>query len=137
MPQQEKGNATAEAEFMQQAEKTIITRAHQHRKFSVHGNPLKYEEITPPGTKSMAMFTVTVAPGQNTGTKFLHHGGDETLLVLSGNFELELQDRKEKLGAGDSSFIPRGALHRLSNIGTVSGEAVFVLCPPVYTEGEH
>ncbi|MGZ3788089.1 MAG: cache domain-containing protein [Bacteriovorax sp.] len=137
MPQQE-GSMEIHANGLKpQAEKVVVTRANQRRKFSVHGNPIKYQEITPPGTKSMAMYTVVSAPGESTGTKLLHHGGDETLLVLSGTFELELEDRNEKLGPGDSAFIPRGELHRLTNIGIDSGEGVFVLSPPEYTDREH
>ncbi len=138
MPQKEKSDETQLEKFIHyHPDKAVVTHAHQRRKFSVHGNPTKYEEITPVGTRSMAVYSVYAAPGQSTGTKLLHHGGDETLLVLSGSFKLELEDRIETLGPGDSAFIPRGALHRVINIGTVPGEGIFILSPPEYTEGEH
>lgn len=137
MQKEEKTNETQINKFTHQPEKAIVTRPHHRRKFSVHGNPTQYEEITPMGTKSMAVFTVFAKPGQSTGTKLLHHGGDETLLVFTGKFELELEDRKEQLGPGDSAFIPRGALHRLTNIGDEDGTGIFVLSPPEYTEGVH
>lgn len=148
MPQQEqeKENITNKNKSMLQQpdialDKAIVTRVNQRRKLSIHGTPIQYQKITPPGTKSMAMFMVLAEPTQSTGDKFLHHGGDETLLVLSGHLEVDLHDHlhdhKEKLNPGDSLFIPRGALHRVTNTGKVNAEAIFVLSPPEYTEGEH
>ncbi|MGZ3790232.1 MAG: cupin domain-containing protein [Bacteriovorax sp.] len=123
--------------YMLHPKKALVTRASQRTKVDIPDNPIHYEEITPPGRKSMAMYSVLARPGQSTGTNFLHHGGDETLLVISGNFEIDLHDHKENLRPGDSIFIPRGALHRVTNIGTENAEAIFVLSPPEYTEGEH
>lgn len=139
MPRQEKTNEIEieKKKLIHPSEKVIITTSHHRRKFSVSGNTIHYEEVTPKGSKSMAVYHVVAKPGQSTGTKFLHHGGDETLLIISGQLELELEDRKERLGAGDSVFIPRGALHRLTNIGDDDCTSVFVLSPPEYTEGEH
>ena len=113
-------------------EKVILTRVNERRKKSIPDNPIQYFELTPEGTNSMAMFTVLARPGQSTGPHSLHHGGDENLMVLSGNFEVQLDDRKEKLGPGDSLFIPKGQGHRVTNIGDVDGECVFVISPPEY-----
>ncbi len=137
MPQKEKINETHKNKLMKHAAKAIVTRANQKKKLSIPGNQIQYLEVTPPGTKSMAMYTVLATPGQSTGSKFLHHGGDETLLVISGSLEVDLHDHKEKLGKGDSLFIPRGELHRVTNTGAENAEAIFVLSPPEYTEGEH
>lgn len=138
MPQLEKEtSSTPNRQTTSQQEHVEITRSHERRRLSVPGNPVRYDEITPPG-KSLAMFTVTYEPGQNTGAKFLRHGGDESLLVLKGTFELELEDKKIILETGDSAFIPRGACHRITNVGSIRGEGVFVLTPPEYSiEGEH
>lgn len=134
MPEQEKPMETHANGFKPLSDKVVVTRAQQRIKISIEGNPTQYFEITPLGTKSMAMFSAVSAPGQSTGGKFLCHGGDETLVVLSGTFELELEDRKETLGPGDSAFIPRGELHRMTNVGTETAEGIFVLSPPEYTE---
>ena len=109
-----------------------VIRANQRKARVVPGNPMSYQELSPEGVESMAMFRASAAPGQSTGSNLLRHGGDETLLVLSGNFEIEVEGLKDSLAPGDSVFIPRGQRHRLTNIGTEIGEAVFVISPPKY-----
>ena len=80
----------------------------------------------------MAMFDVIAAPGRSTGSDALKHTGDETLLVLSGNFEIEVEGERQFLAPGDGVFIPIGRRHRFVNVGTQPGEAVFVLSPAEY-----
>lgn len=110
---------------------TLIHSADRKR-FAVSGNAMSYQRLSPEESKSLAMFAVSAAPGQSTGSDALRHAGDEALLVLSGSFEIEVEGEKRVLGPGDSVFIPRGRHHRLSNIGAHTGEAVFVVSPPEY-----
>jgi len=113
-------------------EKAEVIKAGEHLKRIIPGNLMIYKELTPATCKSMAMFSVLASPGQDTGSKVLRHAGDETMLVISGNFQIEFDDRKEKLGPGDSVYIPRGTKHRVINTGGTKGEAVFTLSPPEY-----
>jgi quercetin dioxygenase-like cupin family protein len=117
---------------MQQHGKAVVIHANQRKGRVVPGNPVTYEELSPEGTESMEMAIARAAPGQSTGPKALEHDGDETLLVLSGQMELEVEDQRYTLVKGDSAFIPRGQRHRLTNIGTEPGEAVFVISPAGY-----
>lgn len=112
----------------------VFTLVHpaDRKRFTVPDNPMIYQRLSPEESGSMAMFAVSAAPGQSTGSSALKHAGDEALLVLSGSFEIEVEGEKSVLGPGDSVFIPRGRRHHLSNIGTQAGEAVFVLSPPEY-----
>lgn len=110
----------------------VVIRANQRKARIIPGNPVSYEALSPEGVRSLAMFRVSPAPGQSTGANALRHGGDENLLMLSGTCELEVEGVKHTLGPGDSAFIPRGQRHRLTNIGTEPGEAIFVISPPEY-----
>jgi mannose-6-phosphate isomerase-like protein (cupin superfamily) len=110
----------------------IVVRGNERKKITIPNNPVQYHEISPSGVKSMAMFSAIATPGQSTGTRDLRHSGDEVLLVLSGHFHIDFDDHQEKLGPGDSVFIPRGIKHRVTNIGELTAEAVFVLSPPEY-----
>ena len=110
----------------------VVIRSNQRKVQVVPGNPLRYEWLSPDGIGSLAMFRVVAAPGQSTGYKELAHGGDESLVLLSGTCEIEVEGAKHTLKAGDSVFIPRGQRHRLTNIGTEPSEALFVLSPPEY-----
>jgi quercetin dioxygenase-like cupin family protein len=109
-----------------------IIRASERKRRAVPGNPMSYQELSPDGIESLAMFAVTAAPGQSTGTGSLQHGGDEALVVLSGRMEIEVEGQKQSLESGDSAFIPRGHRHRLTNVGSETAQAVFVLSPPKY-----
>lgn len=110
----------------------MLIHAADRKRFAVSGNAMSYQRLSPEDSHSVAMFAVSAAPGQSTGSDALKHAGDEALLVLSGSFEIEVEGEKRTLGSGDSVFIPRGRHHRLSNIGSQTGEAVFVLSPPQY-----
>ncbi|MBI2953010.1 MAG: cupin domain-containing protein [Chloroflexi bacterium] len=110
----------------------VLIRANQRKKKVVPGNPMTYQALSPESSESLAMFVVTAAPNQTTGPMPLQHGGDENLLVLTGMFELEADGQKYSLGPGDCVFIPRGQRHRLTNVGTETGEGIFVISPPRY-----
>lgn len=109
----------------------MVIRANERKRITVPGNPMSYQELSPEHLESVAMFSATAAPNQNTGANALKHGGDEVLVVLSGRMEIEVEGRKE-LGPGDSAYIPRGRHHRLQNIGPDEAQAIFVLSPPKY-----
>ncbi len=111
-----------------------LTHASNRKRFAVTGNPMSDHRLSPQGSKSAAMFAVSAAPGQSSGSGALKHASDETLLVLSGSFEMQVEGKKTVLGPGDSVFIPRGSHHRFCNVGTRTGEAAFVLGPPAYRE---
>ena len=115
----------------QQASVVLIRANHRKEKVFPH-NPLTYQALSPEGSKSLAMFRVTAAPNQTTGTNALQHGGDENFLVLVGRFEFEIEGQRYTLGPGDSVFIPRGQRHRLTNVGAETGEGIFVISPPEY-----
>ena len=110
----------------------VVIRSNQRKVQVIPGNPVRYEWLSPEGLSSLAMFRVIADPGQSTGYKELQHGGDESLLLLSGTCEVEIEGAKQTLKAGDSMFIPRGQRHRLTNVGTEPSEAIFVLSPPEY-----
>lgn len=110
----------------------VVIHPDQRKGRTIPGNPLTYQELSPEGIPSMGMFLATAPAGTNTGAKALQHGGDETMLVLSGRFELEVEDLKYNLEPDDSVFIPRGAKHRLATPAGEKGQVVFVLSPPQY-----
>ncbi len=116
----------------QTVETAAVIRANQRKRRTIAGTPGVYEELTPPGVRSMVMFDMTLLPGQSTADD-LRHGGDECFVLLSGNnYLVEIDGKKVTLEAGDSVFIPRGARHKGTNAGTEIARAIFVLCPPTY-----
>lgn len=110
----------------------VLIHANQRKKREIPSSSAFYQVLSPESSESVAMFSVTAAPNQTSGPKPIYHGGDEILLVLSGRYELEVEGQKYTLGPGDSVFTPRGLRHRVTNIGTETGECIFVISPPWY-----
>ncbi len=116
----------------QQTSNAVVIRASNRKRRPVPGNPLNYEVVSPDSARSLVMFVISAEPGQSTGTNLLTHRGDENLLLLSGRAEVEIENTKHILEAGDSIFIPRGQRHRVTNVGTETARAVFAISPPEY-----
>lgn len=55
------------------------------------------------------------APG--TALPLHHHNVEEQVLVLEGDADVEIGDRRVTLGPGDASWAPAGVLHRFANRG--------------------
>ncbi len=108
-----------------------VIRASERKERTISGNSMRYQELSPEGVESLAMFHVIAAPGQSTA-RSLQHGGDEALLVLSGRMEIEVEGDRRFLEPGDSVFSPRGHRHCLTNAGQETAKALFVLSPPKY-----
>lgn len=56
----------------------------------------------PYGEFLLAGAVATVIPGASSGSKPMYHDGEELLLVLSGEFELEVSGERHVLSTGDS-----------------------------------
>jgi mannose-6-phosphate isomerase-like protein (cupin superfamily) len=52
--------------------------------------------------------------------------------VLSGILDLELDNRRFRLEAGDSFTLPKNGSHMVHNPGDVPTVVVWVISPPVY-----
>ena len=58
-----------------------------------------------------------------------HETEDEMFLVVEGSFDMELRDRKVRVGAGEFFVVPRGVEHR----PVAEAEAHVLLFEPVST----
>jgi quercetin dioxygenase-like cupin family protein len=59
----------------------------------------------------------------------LHRDAAETILVVEGLFEVELDGCRSRLAAGDSVHIPRGVVHASANLGERAGRRVVLFSP--------
>jgi quercetin dioxygenase-like cupin family protein len=48
---------------------------------------------------------------------FHSHNCDESVVVLEGDATFDTDDESVRLGAGDTTFVPEGVLHRFRNVG--------------------
>jgi mannose-6-phosphate isomerase-like protein (cupin superfamily) len=58
-----------------------------------------------------------------------HLNEAETIHVVDGEFELEVEGRRSRLSAGQTAHVPRGAIHSGANVGDGPGRRVLVFSP--------
>ena len=61
---------------------------------------------------------IMVKPGQRLSLQ-KHHHRTEHWVVVSGTAEVQLNNDKQLLGENQSTYIPLGCVHRLSNPGKI------------------
>ena len=61
---------------------------------------------------------IEVKPGQRLSLQ-KHHHRTEHWIVVSGTAEVQLNETRQLLGENQSTYIPLGAKHRLSNPGKI------------------
>jgi mannose-6-phosphate isomerase-like protein (cupin superfamily) len=87
--------------------------------------------LTPTPLEHLEVFIGRFDPGGSTGTELYSHGdSDELFLVLSGSFELEVDDTKVTLSEGDCVNYRSSSPHRALNVGPGVGEVMWIVSPP-------
>ena len=90
-------------------------------KYLLTRRPLQHLEI----------FEAVLQEGATTGNSEYTHGDSQELLyVLQGTIRLELGDDRFELGTSDSIEYRSSTPHSVSNIGTGSARALWIISPP-------
>lgn len=58
-----------------------------------------------------------------------HLNESETIHVVDGRFEIDLDGRLQALGPGDTIHIPAGTTHSGGNVGEATGRRVLIFSP--------
>jgi quercetin dioxygenase-like cupin family protein len=58
-----------------------------------------------------------------------HANEAETIHIVEGEFEMELEGARTRLAAGETIHIPRGAAHSGGNVGETPGRRVVIFSP--------
>ena len=80
------------------------------------------------GSTSFTLGVLTLEPGAATPQS--QHSEEEGYLVLSGEAQLELRERRFGLRPGHAVFIPPGMPHRFINASADATHLVWVMSPP-------
>ena len=78
---------------------------------------------------SVAMFEFMVPAGAKVPLAHYHKDYDETVYGLEGVMTFTVQGEQVDIGAGDSCFIPRGAVHGFNNLRQSDSKALAVVTP--------
>src|SRR5688500_11842039 len=58
-----------------------------------------------------------------------HRTEAETIHVVEGAFEMEIDGRRVLLGPGDTAHVPIGVVHSGGNVGSATGKRIVVFSP--------
>ena len=77
---------------------------------------------------AMCVFEFTGQIGRD-GPRHLHHDQDEWIYVIDGEFQFEVGDKRFRVGAGESVFIPRKVPHVWACVSGKPGKIINVYQP--------
>ncbi len=77
----------------------------------------------------LAMFEFTVPAGAKVPVPHSHTHYDETIYGLEGVMTFTVNGQPVDIGAGDTCFIPRGAVHGFNNLKPANARALAVVTP--------
>ena len=77
----------------------------------------------------LAMFEFTVPAGAKVPVPHSHERYDETIYGLGGVLTFTVNGRPVDIAAGDTCFIPRGAVHGFNNLKPSNARALAVVTP--------
>jgi mannose-6-phosphate isomerase-like protein (cupin superfamily) len=70
-----------------------------------------------------------VVPPESGSGLHRHWSYDEAALVVDGRFECHVDGAPTPLGAGESVYWPRGAVHKFRSLGPGDGRILFICSP--------
>jgi quercetin dioxygenase-like cupin family protein len=83
----------------------------------------------------IAMFEFTVPVGAKVPLPHSHKLYDETIYGVEGTVTFTVEGKPVNIGAGDSCFIPRGAVHGFNNLARMQAKALAVITPALLGPG--
>jgi len=113
-------------------ERDIVVRAGARRTLRYPGTGLREELLSPNLSREIELILTSLEPGASSGEAPYSRTGEEAGLVLSGELELHVGDKRFHLTAGDSFAFESDAPHWCHNPGTETTEVVWVITPPSY-----
>ena len=118
------GNATPSSPI-------AIIRRRERKQLFFPGSDIRYEMVTPDMRRKSSLLWLSAPPGSESGPSFAHEGEDG-VVVLKGQLEVEVGSVWHSLQAGDSIYFSAGLPHRWRNTGEVMAEAIWLSTPPSF-----
>lgn len=116
-----------------EAERTYVVRPRTRRVLDLSHRGMTMEIISPPEQgAAMQTFITNLQPGGGSGIELDVHDGEEAGLVLCGQFELWLGDKRFLLSEGDSFRFNSRTPHRYRNPGETLTRVHWTATPPIY-----
>lgn len=81
--------------------------------------------------RQMGAFEMVIPPDSNVPPPHSHDHNEEYLYVLEGKLRYSVNGELRDLGAGESAFTPKGAVHGFSNPFPAPSRSLVVMTPDI------
>lgn len=99
----------------------------------IGSGPVSFRQApTPLPNRRLQIMDEVYQPGADTGPSMLSHDGEEGGVVVDGEIEVQVLDRKSVLRAGDAYQFPSRLPHRFRNVGDTPCRIVSACTPPSF-----
>jgi mannose-6-phosphate isomerase-like protein (cupin superfamily) len=88
-----------------------------------------YFKIRAEDTQGAYTIVEALVPPESGSGLHRHWSFDEAALVSEGRFECRVDGKDTMLGAGESVYWPRGAIHKFRSVGPGDGRIIFICSP--------
>ncbi len=109
-----------------------VVKKAQRRLVSFPKGGLQYEIIHSNLQKKMGIHVGTLKPGGMTSEEQLTHQGEECVIILEGQMQVEIRDTTTFLETEDSIYFDSSLPHRLYNNGKRDCVFYLIITPPKF-----
>jgi mannose-6-phosphate isomerase-like protein (cupin superfamily) len=88
-----------------------------------------YSKMAAKDTQGAYTVVEALVPPESGSGLHRHWSYDEAALVIDGKFECHIDGKQATLGAGESVYWPRGAIHKFRSLGPRDGRILFICSP--------
>ena len=113
-------------------EDALVVRAGRRRALRIQGLGITDYLLVPDLDRRLELLLCVLDAGAGDGDEAYAHDGEEAGLVLLGQLELWVKERRYLLGAGDSFGFPSTQPHRYRNPGRTETRVLWAITPPTY-----
>lgn len=114
------------------SEHGYVVRHEHRRRLDFPGTGIDEELLSPSLNGEAELIMTRMAPGARSGDVQVSRMAEQSGVVLSGELELHIGDRRFLLRAGDSFRIGRGEPFTACNPGREPSQSLWVIAPPLY-----
>ena len=99
------------------AEKAQVVRSDRRKVIIYPDKGIRNEFLTPDLYRAIQMMWIVMPPGTDSGDSPFIHKGEECGVILQGEVETTIGDKKYRLGPGDSIYHDSTLPHHSRNVG--------------------
>lgn len=93
---------------------SFVLRASQRRETTFPDSGVTYESLSPACDRVLDVWIGSIPPGKTSSSGPTRHDGEEHILVLSGELQLDCNGETVALSPGDAAYLASGTPHRLA-----------------------